>query len=255
MILAWLAFFDGLLGIGFALAGMIGAHFDLLAPFLGFQLLLLGFFISVIGVIVSIVAMLVTFLTAGREPGRTRSVVGFILCLALVIPIVEIVATTRKYPLINDITTDTANPPEFVAADGISAAQASRMKYNPVKYAAAQRSAPVYAGLEPLQMPGKPAEVFKKVQIIAGEFPGWRITDNDPQTRTIEGVAVSTIFHFKDDFVIQVRPAPNGGSLIEMRSKSRDGTGDLGANYNRIKSFFVAMEGPPRGVPMQAQPQ
>lgn len=255
MIIAWLAFFDGILGIGFALSGMIGAHFHLLAPFLGFQLLLLGFFISAIGVIASIVAMLITFLTAGREAGRARSVVGFILCLALVIPIVEIVATTRKYPLINDITTDTTNPPEFVPAGGISTARARRMQYNPAKYAAAQRAAPVYAGLGPLEMPGKPADVFKKVEIIAGEFPGWRITYNDPQTRTIEGVATSTIFQFKDDFIVQVRPSPNGGSLIEMRSKSRDGTGDLGANYNRIKSFFVAMEGPPRGVPMQAMPQ
>jgi uncharacterized protein (DUF1499 family) len=255
MILAWLAFFDGLLGIGFALAGMISAHFDLLAPFLGFELLLLGFVISAIGVIVSIVAMLVTFLTAGREAGRARSVVGFILCLALLIPIVEIVATTRKYPPINDITTDTTNPPQFVAAGDVSAARANRMKYNPAKYAATQRSAPAYAGLGPLQMPGKPNDVFKKAEIIAGEFPGWKITFNDPQKRTIEGIATSTIFHFKDDFIVQVRPAPDGGSLIEMRSKSRDGTGDLGANYNRIKSFFVAMEGPPRGAPMQAEPQ
>lgn len=255
MILAWLALFDGLLGIGFALSGTIGAHFEFLAPFMGFQLLLLGFFISVIGLIASIVAMLVTFLMAGREPGRARSVVGFILCLAVVIPIAEIVSTTRKYPPINDITTDTKNPPEFVPSQGLSAAQVTRMKYNPAKYAATQESSPVYAGLGPLQMPGKPGDVYEKVEIIAGEFPGWRITYNDPQTRTIEGVAVSTIFHFKDDFVIQVRPDPNGGSLIEMRSKSRDGTGDLGANYNRIKSFFIAVQGPPRGVPLQAQPQ
>jgi uncharacterized protein (DUF1499 family) len=44
-----------------------------------------------------------------------------------------------------------------------------------------------------------------------------------------------------DDFVIQVRPAPDGtGSLIEMRSKSRDGIGDFGVNYKRIRMFFDA---------------
>ena len=254
MIIAWLALFDGLLGIGFVLSGTIGAHFGWLAPFLGFQIMLLGFFISILGVTASIVAILVTFLTAGREAGRVRSVVGLILCLAIIIPIAEIVATTRKYPLINDITTDTSNPPEFVPTAQLPASQVSRMKYNAVKYATAQRSSPVYAGLGPLHMPGNPNDVFKKAEIIAGEFPGWRITNNNEQTRTLQGVATSAIFQFKDDFVIEVRPAPGGGSLVEMRSKSRDGTGDLGANHNRIKSFFVAMLGPPRGAPIQAQP-
>jgi len=256
MILAWLAFLDGLLAIALALAGMVGAHFGFMPQFFGFQLLLLGFFVSVLGLLAAIIAMVMTFLMAGREAGRTRAVVGFILCLAVIIPIAEIVATTRKYPLINDITTDTKNPPEFVAAGKLSADQAKRMKYDAAKYAEAQQSAPEYAGLAPLKMDGQPDDVFKKAEIIAGEFPGWRITYNDAQTRTIEGVATSTIFHFKDDFVIQVRPAPGGdGSVLEMRSKSRDGAGDLGANYNRIKSFFAAMQGPPRGVPLEAQPQ
>ena len=65
-------------------------------------------------------------------------------------------------------------------------------------------------------------------------------------------MATSTLFRFHDDFVIQVRPAAETDySLVEMRSKSRDGKGDLGTNYNRIESFFRALEGPPRGVAMQ----
>ena len=38
--------------------------------------------------------------------------------------------------------------------------------------------------------------------------------------------------------MIQVRPAPDGQSLIEMRSKSRDGIGDQGVNARRIRRFF-----------------
>ena len=41
---------------------------------------------------------------------------------------------------------------------------------------------------------------------------------------------------------IQVRPGPNGGSLVEMRSKSRDGVGDLGVNYNRIVMFLSKLQ-------------
>ena len=39
--------------------------------------------------------------------------------------------------------------------------------------------------------------------------------------------------------MIQVRPGPDANSsLVEMRSRSRDGTGDFGANYKRIQGFF-----------------
>jgi uncharacterized protein (DUF1499 family) len=69
--------------------------------------------------------------------------------------------------------------------------------------------------------------------------PGWFIVYIDPETRTIEGVETSHLFRFRDDFVIQVRPGPEANSsLVEMRSRSRDGTSDFGANYNRIREFF-----------------
>jgi len=39
-----------------------------------------------------------------------------------------------------------------------------------------------------------------------------------------------------------VRPR-DGGSIVEMRSKSRDGKGDIGANAKRIESFFARLKG------------
>jgi len=39
--------------------------------------------------------------------------------------------------------------------------------------------------------------------------------------------------------VIQVRPGPDANSsVVEMRSRSRHGRSDFGANYNRIREFF-----------------
>ncbi|HLX36292.1 MAG TPA: DUF1499 domain-containing protein, partial [Candidatus Binataceae bacterium] len=71
------------------------------------------------------------------------------------------------------------------------------------------------------------------------EMPDWTITDTDAANHTIEGYATSALFHFNDDFIIQVRPGPDGGSLLEMRSKSRDGIGDFGVNHKRITDFFA----------------
>jgi len=259
MVLAWLTLFDGILALTLAIVGIICAHFAVLPPFnlqlstglFGLYFVLLGFFLAVLGVIVGVIALLVTFLMPSRRAGRAQAVIGTILALIVVVPIFRIVRSTRQYPAINDITTDTKNPPSFVYAQTLPANHSRDMSYKP-EMASAQEAAPVYHDLEPLKLPGSPDDVYKRVEIIAGEFPGWQVTYRDPAHHTVEGVATSTLFQFKDDFVIEVEPAAeSGASLVEMRSKSRDGKGDLGANYNRIESFFRALQGPPRGVAMQ----
>ncbi len=259
MILAWLTLFDGILTVILAVAGIMCAHFGVVPPFhlqlssalFGLYGLLLAFFIGVLGVIIGLIALLVTFLMPSRRPGRAQAVIGLVLVLFVVVPIIRIIRSTSQYPPINDIATDVKNPPSFVHAQTLPANRSRDMSYRP-ESASAQQAAPAYQSLAPLSLPARPDDVYKQVEIIAGEFPGWQITYREPGTRTVEGVATSTLFQFKDDFVIQVRPAATGeASLVEMRSKSRDGQGDLGANYNRIESFFEALHGPPRGVAAQ----
>lgn len=249
MILAWLTFFDGILAIALALAGIVASHFGLTPPLTGFQLFLLAFLFSILGFLIGIIALLVTFLMPTRRAGRSRAVAGTIMSLMILAPVGDIFMTHRVYPPINDITTDTKDPPEFVHAQDLPANQGRNMKYAAATYATKQEAAPAYKDLTPLQLDGKPNDVFEKAEIIAGEISDWQITYNDPKTRSLEGTATSMVFRFKDDFVIQVRAADSSGSLVEMRSKSRDGKGDLGTNYNRIKSFFRLMQGAPRGVP------
>ncbi len=48
------------------------------------------------------------------------------------------------------------------------------------------------------------------------------------------------MLRFKDDVLVEVRPHP-GGSEVAMRSKSRVGKGDLGANAKRIRAFLAAL--------------
>ncbi|HKV53139.1 MAG TPA: DUF1499 domain-containing protein [Candidatus Binataceae bacterium] len=256
MILAWITLFDGLLALLLAVVGILLAHFGVTPPFhlhfspglFGLTLVLLGLAISLFGVIIGVIALFITFLMPTRRAGRSPAIIGLILALFVLVPILRIRASASQYPLINDITTDTKNPPVFTNALNLPANRGRDMSYKP-ETLAAQEAAPIYQNLQPLKMPGAPPDVYKRVEIIAGEFPGWLVTYRDPASRTVEGVATSTLFQFKDDFIIQVRPDPSGsGSLVEMRSKSRDGKGDLGANYNRIESFFTAMQGPVRGA-------
>ena len=239
MIAAWLAFFDGLLAVTLVTVGVTGAHFYLTPAFFGFQLVALGFLLSLLAFVLGIVAILMTR-TGPRRVARPRAVVGTLLGLAVALPVFALLAAHAKYPPINDITTDFANPPEYIHAVELTANQGRDMKYNPDKYMAAQQKG--YPPLPPATVAGDPAALFDRVKTLAATMPDWQITYVDPKTRTLEGVCTSQLFHFQDDFVIQVRPGPNGASLVEMRSKSRDGVGDLGVNYNRIVTFLDKLQ-------------
>ncbi len=232
---AWLAFFDALLSISLIAAGIVGAHFYLIEPFMGFQLFALGFLLSIMGALIGFLAIFMT-----RKPqlraGRNRALVGTVICLLIALPLIATVLRGSKYPPINDITTDFENPPEFVFAQRLQHEPNRDMKYNKAKYADRQQAG--YGNIGPIKERLEPSAEFERVTEVAQAVPAWKITYSDPATNTLEVVATSRLFHFHDDVVIQIRPTPDGASLIEMRSKSRDGIGDFGVNARRIRGFF-----------------
>ncbi len=69
----------------------------------------------------------------------------------------------------------------------------------------------------------------------------WEIYAEVPTEGRIEAVDTTFWFGFKDDIVIRVQPE-NAGSRIDLRSVSRVGKGDLGANAKRISMFVEAFE-------------
>ena len=242
MIVAWLAFYDGLLAVALLAAGMVGAHWRYLTPLIGFSMFLLGSLLGVVALLLGLIGIFATRVPL-RAPARPRDVIGTILGLIVIAPVISIILpgllTGHRPPPINDITTDFDSPPEFAHAQQLNANHGRDMKYDKGKYADPQLKG--YGPLPPLKMPGPPYDAFKTVQRTAAQMPTWTITIADPATRTIEGYATSSLFLFNDDFVIEVRPGEGGGSLLEMRSKSRDGIGDNGVNHKRIKDFFAAI--------------
>lgn len=65
----------------------------------------------------------------------------------------------------------------------------------------------------------------------------------DPAAGRLEAVAETFWFGFKDDVVVRVRPGESGGAVIDMRSTSRVGLSDLGANAARIEDFMSGVSG------------
>ncbi|HVA40958.1 MAG TPA: DUF1499 domain-containing protein [Candidatus Binataceae bacterium] len=249
MIPAWLSIFDAILAVLLVEAGVVGAHLGMIPPMTGLLAFLLSFVIAILALLFGLIGLARTS-ASERRSGRRKAVVGIVLALLIAVPVGFAMWRwwSMPYPNINDITTDYDNPPQFVNPPGLSAGS---MKYDRARLAPIQTR--YYPKLDPLRLDEKPDDAFARVKAaanvaplvglqMAGQIPagqGWFIVLIDPATRTVEGVETSYLFRFSDDFVIQVRPGPDANSsLVEMRSRSRAGTGDFGVNYNRIRDFF-----------------
>lgn len=209
-------------------SGPLLAHWGLVSAMMGFGLF-------AVGGLLGIGALATGALTALRGGGIGGGLAAGAVVTAVFL---TLAVAGRKFPPINDITTDTENPPQFVVAGTLASDTGREMRYAGASFAAQQHAA--YPTLTPLSLPVSADEAFKRVEAAARRMPGWEITRVDPGARTIEGVATSRLFRFHDDFVIEVRPQ-SAGSVVQMRSKSRDGKGDLGANAARIETFFATL--------------
>ncbi|MGB3456753.1 MAG: DUF1499 domain-containing protein [Litorimonas sp.] len=175
--------------------------------------------------------------------------------LALVIPIAAMLqlnavrATAASLPFIHDITTDTQDPPTFGAV--IMAERNATEGVNTVDYAgkriggedtplvsAAQTQA--YPEIRTLVLSEPPATVFGRAEQVARDL-GWAIKEADAESGRIDATDTTFWYGFKDDVAIRLRPATGGGTRLDVRSVSRVGGSDLGANAERIGGFLDAM--------------
>jgi len=239
MVPAWLSMLDGFAAIVLIAGGIALAHLEILPAMMGLQAIILGVIVATLAFLIGIVALIRTSNPRLRA-GRPKAIIGTLLGLATVATVVAFVVQSygspSRFPLINDITTDFANPPVFIHAPTLKDNADKDMGYQRARLQAAQ--AAYYGSVVPLRTSDPPAITFEHVKIVASAMPDWTITYTDPKRFALEGVATSPLMHFKDDFAIEVRPA-GAGSEIEMRSKSRDGLGDFGANAARIQTFFA----------------
>ena len=57
-----------------------------------------------------------------------------------------------------------------------------------------------------------------------------------PGKNLVEGTDVTFWYGYKDDVVVRVRDSGTG-SVVDIRSKSRVGVSDLGANAKRVRAL------------------
>jgi uncharacterized protein (DUF1499 family) len=208
--------------------------FGPLSARLGILPAMAGFILFALGGLLGIVTLVWGAVVGVRGGGFGAALLG----LAVTAAFVAVALPGRSYPPYNDYTTDPADPPAFVKAREIPANAGRDMRYPGGAVTEAQRRA--YPDLGALDLPDPPGAAFARVRAAARAMPDWEITFEDPAAGFLEGVATTALFRFRDDFVVRVRPR-DGGSRVDMRSKSRDGRGDIGANAKRIRAFWASL--------------
>lgn len=216
------------------LLGPIGAHFGLTRAMTGFLVFDLGGILGLVSLVLGLIGLL-------RHTGAARSTAlrGALLGGAVGVVFVLAALGASGVPRINDITTDTEQPPRFVAAAKAPENAERDMTYPGSSFADQQKKA--YPDIAPLILPIPQAEAYAKVKQVATVTPNWTITRDEAEVFTLEGTETTRLFRFQDDFVVEVRPEV-GGSAVHMRSKSRDGQGDTGTNAARIRAFFAKLK-------------
>jgi uncharacterized protein (DUF1499 family) len=230
----------GSTAVGGLVVGVGGIQIGALAPFQGFRIAAgLGLFFGVLAVIASLLAIVRTSARSGRS-GRGDAWAGLGLGLAALVLLIGPALRARHYPQIHDVTTNPDDPPVFSEAVERAPGRMNGIAYPDPDHDVIARQREAFPDLQPIDVALPPSEALERAQAIAEQL-GWTITRTDSATFSLEATDTSRIFRFVDDVAVRIRPNARGGSTIDLRSNSRVGGGDLGANALRIRAFRDAM--------------
>ena len=96
-----------------------------------------------------------------------------------------------------------------------------------------------YPDLQPQTFGQSYEQVFDATAAVGREL-GWEVTQADRGTGVIQAVATTRLMRFKDDVTITL--TREGERVqVSVRSHSRVGKSDLGANARRIRTFQAAL--------------
>src|ERR671937_949615 len=145
-----------------------------------------------VGIAAAGLAVLALALPAVRARGVALPLIALVLGLASLYPPLAFLKQARAVPPINDISTDTANPPRYMTV---------ARAYPGAEFARQQRAA--YPDIAPLRLPVPPREAFAKA-VAAAEAMGWEVVGRDAQAGTIEGGGTTKRFGVKGGIPVGV---------------------------------------------------
>ena len=177
-------------------------------------------------------------------PGTARIMFSIAISFGILsVPLFTILAAAG-FPAINDVTTDPASPPQFVALAKERPPGSNNPSYKGAPVAEAQAEA--YPDIKPMMIARSSEEAFElvldavkrmKMDIVRQELPG--ATPAEPGF--VEASDRTLIMGFYDDVAIRVS-GDEQVTRVDMRSQSRFGRSDLGRNAERLRQLAYEIQ-------------
>ena len=211
--------------------------------------------------VLALVAILLAFaagIAIWREGvgGVREAVTALLVGVALVAYPLYLGVKAYRLPAIYDVTTDPIDPPRFEAIARLRPRDANPVTYAGLYTAEQQRAA--YSDIEPDLTNSSPQDAYDAALKVITKRK-WHIVDARPpqpaapREGRIEAVARTPILGFRDDVVVRVR-ATTDGARIDVRSASRYGRHDLGANAARVRALIDDVDDVLAAGPEKKQP-
>ena len=221
---------------------------------LGFMIRDAGVLLLGLAGLVSLVALLVALFARPRGPWW-KAAIALAIPVLLFAGLLSMRAQAEAVPPIHDVSTDLRNPPAFSAATMRLREEAGA---NPVNdYGIPLGELDLWAGSDDAQLKAKThadliAEHYDELRpiVLAGATEtqaldavvaamgeiGLQDVRRSEGSASVEGVAETFAFGFKDDVVARVEDGQ-----IDLRSVSRVGVSDLGYNAGRLEDLREAI--------------
>ncbi len=213
---------------------------------IGAQTMLILFAIIWIGAAFAIILAVVGLLTIWSYglDGAGRALLGIALSLPLIAVPLYFAGLTLLYPQMNDISTNLTAPPAFIQLSGIRPSDANQI-VSGYTLENARIQGDAYPDIRPLYLGSSVEDTYAAVILVVRDM-GWRIVIEEPAIDSdspagIQAVAKTLLAGFEDDVIISISP-DQGDTRIDVRSVSRYGRHDFGANAARIKGFLIALQ-------------
>ncbi|HYJ83390.1 MAG TPA: DUF1499 domain-containing protein [Allosphingosinicella sp.] len=234
------------LGVGAVAAALVaaaGSALEMWSFRAGLTALRYLFFAAAAGALLGLIGLV---MARRRAKLMLANLLALVVALGFVLYLGNLVRIARSVPAIHDSSTNLDDMPQFtqlkVRADNLEKIPDEgrpELKALPPeeRWKAIHRAH--YGDLRTVRLAIPPAQAVQRVAALVKDR-GWETASVDGGQ--VEATATSTFFRFKDDVVVRVRPAPDGGSLVDMRSISRVGGSDVGMNAKRIREFLADLQ-------------
>jgi len=201
-----------------------------------------SFAIACIAILCAGAAVIVIWQTGRKGTGCLLA--GLMLALLLLAYPGFLAVQAIRLPVLSDVSTDLDDPPAFARSQKALAARGGRTP-EPIPAEQRHRQKAAYPGVQPILLDLEAEDAYKAVLKIAAA-KHWQIVEQIPPggrsgVGHVDAIARGLILGLRDDVTIRIKPLA-GQTRVDMRSASRVGRHDFGANANRIEQFAAALQ-------------